>query len=193
MNARTGFAASRTPLLVATAAAIVALAIELAVAPKTMLQGWLIAFVFISGIPIGSLVLLLIHRLTGGRWGPALAPVLRPAASMVPFIALIFVPLAFGLSGPYRWASDAAVLRPSVAHLYLNQPAFLLRSAVALTGWSVLSVFVVRRHCTALMAALGLVFHVAMMSLIAVDWILSVDSNFSSSSFAAALMIQQLL
>jgi hypothetical protein len=193
MNARTGFAAWRTSLLVATAVAIVALAIGLAVAPKAIMQGWLIAFVFVSGIPIGSLVLLLIHRLTGGRWGPALAPVLLPAASMVPFVALIFIPLAFGLSGPYHWASEATLLRPQVAHIYFNQPAFLLRSTVALIGWSVFSVFVVRRHCTSLMAALGLVFHVVMMSLVAVDWILSVDSNFSSSAFAASLMIQQLL
>ncbi len=180
-------------MLIAAAAAIVVLAIVLVLAPKVVMQGWLIAFVFVSGIPIGSLVLLLIYRLTGGRWGSALAPVLVPTASMVPFIAVIFVPLAFGLSGLYRWVSGASVLRPQVAEVYLNQPAFLLRSAVALIGWSVLSVFVVKRRCTTLMAALGLVFHGVMVSIVAVDWILSVDSNFSSSAFGASVAIQQLL
>lgn len=192
MNARAVFAFRRQPMLIG-AAAILVLAIGLMITPKSVMQGWLIAFVFASGFPIGSLVLLLIHRLTGGRWGPALAPVLMPAASMVPFVALVFVPLALGLSGPYRWASDPAVLRPEVARVYLNQPAFLLRSAAALIGWSVLAIFVVGQRCTTLMAGLGLVFHGVMMNLVAVDWILSVDSKFSSSAFGASVAIQQLL
>jgi hypothetical protein len=173
--------------------ALLALAVGLAADPKSVMQGWLIAFVFVSGIPIGSLVLLLIHQLTRGRWGTALAPVLMPAASMVPLVAIAFLPLAFALPAPYRWASDASVLRPAVAHIYLNQPAFLLRSAVALLGWSVLAVAVVRERCPMLMAGLGLVFHAIVISFVAVDWILSIDSRFSSSAFAAAIAIQQLL
>jgi hypothetical protein len=180
-------------MLIAAAGAGVALAIGLAASPRSVIQGWLIAFVFVSGIPIGGLVLLLIHRLTGGRWGIAFAPVLLPAASLVPLVALVFLPLAFGLSAPYRWAADTSALRPAVAHVYLNQPAFLLRSAVALIGWSVLAVAVVRERCTMLMAGLGLAFHAIVISLIAVDWVLSIDSRFSSSAFAAAIAIQQLL
>jgi hypothetical protein len=180
-------------MLIAALGALVTLAIGLVASPKFVMQGWLIAFVFVSGLPIGSLVLLLIHRLTGGRWGTALAPVLIPATAMVPFVALAFLPLAFDLSAPYRWASDTSILRPAVAHVYLNQPAFLLRSGVALLGWSVLAVAVVRGRCTALTAGLGLVFHAVVISLVAVDWILSIDSRFSSSAFAATIAIQQLL
>jgi hypothetical protein len=193
MNARTALPSWRQAMLIVGFAAVVVLSIGLTATPKSVVQGWLVAFVFLSGIPIGSLVLLLIHRLTGGRWGVALAPVLIPAASMVPLVALVFLPLAFGLSAPYRWASDASGLRPAVAHAYLNQTAFLLRTAVALIGWSVLAVVVVRRRCTTLTAGLGLVFHGIVISLVAVDWILSIDSSFSSSAFAAAIAIQQIL
>ncbi|ABE64806.1 hypothetical protein Nham_4183 (plasmid) [Nitrobacter hamburgensis X14] len=193
MSARVARPFWRWPMLIAAAGALVALAVGLVASPKSVMQGWLIAFVFVSGITIGSLVLLLIHRLTGGRWGAALAPVLMPAAAMLPLLALAFLPLAFGLSALYRWASDTSMLRPAVAHVYLNQPAFLLRSAVALLGWSVLAVAVVRKRCTALMAGLGLVFHAVVISLVAVDWVLSIDSRFSSSAFAAAIAIQQLL
>jgi hypothetical protein len=193
MSARVARPVWRLLMQIAAVYALVALAVGLAANPKSVMQGWLIGFVFVSGIPIGSLVLLLIHRLTGGRWGTALAPVLMPAASMVPLVAIAFLPLAFGLSAPYRWAADTSVLRPAVAHIYLNQPAFLLRSAVALLGWSVLAFAVVRKRCTMLMAALGLVFHAIVISFVAVDWILSIDSRFSSSAFAAAIAIQQLL
>ena len=193
MNAGAALSDWRQAMLIAGLAAAVILAIGLAITPKSVVQGWLIAFVFLSGIPIGSLVLLLIHRLTGGRWGVALGPVLMPAASMVPLVALAFLPVAFGLSAPYRWASDASELRPEVAHAYLNQTAFLLRSAVALIGWSVLAVVVVRQRCTTLIAGLGLAFHGIAISLVAVDWILSIDSSFSSSAFGAAIAIQQIL
>jgi hypothetical protein len=180
-------------MLTAAAGALAALAIGLTMSPKCVMQGWLIAFVFAGGIPIGSLVLLLIHRLTGGRWGAALAPILIPAAAMLPLLVLVFLPLSFGLSSTYRWASDTSMLRPAVARAYLNQPAFLLRTAIALVGWSVLAVAVVRDRCTSLMAGFGLVFHAIAISLVAVDWILSIDGRFSSSAFAAAIAVQQLL
>jgi hypothetical protein len=193
MNVRAAPPARRLPTPITAVYALVALAVGLGVSPKSVIPGWLIAFVFVSGIPVGSLVLLLIHRLTGGGWGTAVAPVLMRATSMVPLVALIFVPLAFGLAVPYRWAVDASTLRPEVAHIYLNQPAFLLRTGIALFGWSVLAVAVVRERCTILMAGLGLVFHAVVISLVAVDWILSIDSKFSSSAFAAAIAMQQLL
>jgi hypothetical protein len=179
--------------LVAGFAAIVALAIGLASVPRSVVQGWLIAFVFVGGIPIGSLVLLLIHRLTGGRWGDVLSPVLTGAASRMPFVAIAFVPLAFGLSAPYRWAVDPTGIRQAVAQVYLNEPAFLLRTAVALFGWSALAFLVVKGRCTELAAGLGLVFYGIFISLVAVDWILSIDSSFSSSAFAAGIAIEQLL
>jgi hypothetical protein len=192
MNARVA-RPRRLPTPITAVYALVALAVGLGVSPESAIPGWLIAFVFVGGIPIGSLVLLLLHRLTGGSWGTAMAPVLLPATSMVPLVALIFVPLALGLAVPYRWAMDASTLRPEVAHIYLNQPSFLLRSGIALFGWSVLAVAVVRERCTMLMASLGLVFHAIVISFVAVDWILSIDSRFSSSAFAAAIAIQQIL
>lgn len=72
--------------------------------PAPVLQGWLIAFAFWSGVAIGGLVLLLIHALTGGRWGEAIAPVLEPAARTLPLFVLLVVPLALGLRHLYPWA-----------------------------------------------------------------------------------------
>ena len=36
--------------------------------PRGVLQGWLIAFVIVGGLPLGALALLCVARLTGGRW-----------------------------------------------------------------------------------------------------------------------------
>jgi hypothetical protein len=160
---------------------------------STVAQGWLIAFVFWSSIGIGSVVLLLIHRLTGGAWGTAAAPVLLPAALTLPLAIAAFVPLAFNLSGLYGWAAGAAQVPGDVSRLYLNHPAFLIRGFVALFGWSVLAVLLARDRCTRLTAALGLAFHGIAISAIAVDWILSIDPGFASSAFGAGTAFQQLL
>ena len=58
-----------TGSLVVGIAACFGLAVGAILNARAVAQGWLIAFVFWSGIPIGSLVLLLIHRIVGGRWG----------------------------------------------------------------------------------------------------------------------------
>lgn len=176
--------------LVGLAAAVVLLLWGLR-EPTPVLQGWLIALAFWSGIAIGGLVLLLIEALTGGRWGEAMAPVLKPAARTLPLFVLLFLPLALGLRHLYPWAVDLSVTSPSVARLYLNPLAFWARSAMALVGWAVLSLPVFRRR--RLLAGLGLAFHGLAISLIAVDWLLSLDPRFTSSDFAAGVAIGQLL
>ena len=188
-----GLAISRKALFAISAAMVAGLVVALVASARPVVQGWLIGFVVWSSVAVGSLVLLLIHRLTGGRWGDRLAATLVPCAATLPLAALAFLPLAFGLSAPYRWAAGTASARPELVHLYLNQPAFLLRTFVALIGWSVLAVLVVRRRCNPLTAAIGLAFHGFIVSFVAVDWILSIEVGFGSSAFAAGFAILQIL
>jgi hypothetical protein len=182
-----------TGSLVVGIAACFGLAVGAILNARAVAQGWLIAFVFWSGIPIGSLVLLLIHRVVGGRWGEALAPVLMPAAALVPFAALAILPLVLNLSAVYPWAADPATIPSDVARLYLNWPAFIARAIVALGGWSLFALLIVTGRCSKLVAGIGLAFHGIVISLVAVDWVLSVDPGYTSSSFAAGIAIQQIL
>ena len=188
-----GLGISRKTLFAVAAVMTAALVVALVVNARPVAQGWLIGFVVWSSVAVGSLVLLLIHRLTGGRWGDRFAPALVPCAATLPLGALAFLPLAFGLSAPYRWAAGTVSLRPDLAHLYLNEPAFLLRTFIALIGWSILAVLIVQRRCNSLTAAIGLAFHGLIISFVAVDWILSIDVGFGSSAFAAGFAIQQIL
>src|SRR5690349_7114852 len=95
-------------------ASFAALAVGLAFAPIPVVQGWLAAVLFWRAIPVGSLVPLLIHRLDGGSWGGALAPVLLPAASLMSLVALAFLPVVLGLAAIYPWTTQAALLPPGV-------------------------------------------------------------------------------
>lgn len=169
------------------------LGISAVVEPRSAAQGWLAAFVFWSGVPVGAVVLLLIHRLTGGRWGEALAPALLPLAGLMPAAALAFLPAALAMPALFPWAADPAAVPSGVAAIYLNGPVFLVRSGVALAGWSLLAVLLVLGRCTRLVAALGLAFHGIMVGVVGIDWILSVEPPFTSSAFGAALAVQQIL
>jgi hypothetical protein len=160
---------------------------------KPLLRGWLVAFAIWSMVPIGSMTLLLIHRLTGGEWGRAAAPVLKPAAAMLPLVALAFVPVLVGMTDIYPWAVDPSAISPDVARWYLSESSFALRALIALAGWSVLGVIFAAGLGSRLLAGLGLAFFGLTISIVAVDWYLSLEPRYVSSAFAAMIAIQQLL
>jgi hypothetical protein len=166
-----------------------------AFAPRIAAAGWLVAFVFWSQIPLGSLMLMMIHRLTGGQWGEALYPALAPAVRLVPLLFLLIVPvfIAIPVLGP--WPQRAGDVKPDVLSYYLNTPFFIGRSLIAIAGWSVLAFLLPRTtgRPGQFVAAVGLVFHCVIISVVAVDWVLTLEPPFISSSFGASMAITQLI
>ena len=160
---------------------------------ETLLRGWLVAFATWSLVPIGSMLLLLIHRLTGGEWGYAAAPILRPAAAMTPLVALAFVPILLALPQIYPWAANPSAIPSDVARWYLNGPSFLIRAMITLGGWSLLGIVFATGLGSRLLAALGLAFFGLTISFVAVDWYLSLEPHYVATAFAAMIAIQQLL
>jgi hypothetical protein len=74
-------------------------------------------------------------------------------------------------------------------------PFFMMRSVLALCGWTVLSIILPRsigRRGT-MVAALGLIFHAVAISGVSIDWYLSEAAPFTSSSFGASMAITQLI
>ena len=157
-----------------------------------LFRGWLLAWIVWSAVPFGALLLTLIHAVTGGRWGEVLAPVLRPATALVPLAALTFLGVALGLHAAYPWAAGTGAA-PDVLRLYLDPTLFLLRAAITLAGWSLLALLCLSGHGSKLVAGLGLTFYGLSISLVSVDWILSVEPGFNSSAFPADVALHQML
>jgi hypothetical protein len=173
-------------------ASIVMLMAWLLQAPA-LLRGWLLAFVITGSVPVGSMVWLMIHQLTGGRWGTATAPVFRPAAAVLPLMLIAFFPVAAGTWHIYPWARHAALVTHDVAVWYLNPPLFAARGLIAITGWSVLGMLFAFGAGGALMAGLGLAFFGLSVSFVAVDWLLSLEPHYVATAFAPMIAIQYLL
>ena len=180
-------------LLLAGLAAAVALGVATLLAPRAAVWGWLIGFVVWSSFPIGAIALSLIHETTGGRWGLAAAPTLRAGALGALLLPIFFALLLPGLHALYPWANGGAGTAPDVARFYFNIPAFAGRGFVAVLAWAAIGLLVASRRLGLLGAAIALVFHGVAVSLIAVDWMLSIDPRFSDSAFGAEIAVQQIL
>ena len=186
---------TRMAMFIGAAVALAGLVVWAIIDPRKAGAGWLIGFVFWAQILIGSLSLTMIHRLTSGAWGEIIAPVIGRTAAAVPVLLPLAVPLLAAIPQLYPWAQHPPSVKPDVLSVYLNRPAFIVRSLIALAGWSALA-FVLPRTVGRrgqLLAAIGLVFHAVVISSVSVDWYLSIEAPFTSSSFGASVAISSLV
>lgn len=148
--------------------------------PDPFYAGWLAAVTLLSSWALGSMALLLIHSLTGGRWGEALRPALRLGVCSLPLLPLAFLPLLAGLRRLYPWA------RPDQhfgSHFYLNVPFVVSREAVYLTLWLVLGWLTLRARDPARIAPAGLIGLALTVTFAAIDGTMSLDPRFVSSIY----------
>lgn len=159
-----------------------------AINPAAWATAWLPAFVLISMIPIGSLALLMVHGITGGRWGADMAPTLVAAARTVPLLIPAFLPILIFRGRLTDWPLVGAA--PDVARLYLNPFLFDLRSIIALIIWSAFAWGGIWRNQAA--AGLGLVVHLVLVSVIPGDWVLTLFPGSTSTGFGLGFGIEQM-
>jgi len=181
------------PLLVAVAA-LIGMSVFLLFAPKAAAGGWLTAFLFWSGVPLGGLLALMIHTLTGGRWGLRFAREFIMTAAAIPLMALLAVPMLAALPAFYPWVFGHGGVDADVHRWYLNAPFFIGRTALAFVGWSALAFFLPRLAggAAVVTASLGLIFYGVAINIVGTDWVLSLAPHFTSSSFGATLAFAQI-
>jgi hypothetical protein len=124
--------------VVAGAAGFAGLALGGLLSPAQVLRSYLVAFLFWTSLALGCLALLMIHTVTGGRWGASIRRLLEAGARTLPVQAVAFLPIALGVRTLYPWArADVMAADPSLQHarFYLNVPFFLLRTAIYFGGW----------------------------------------------------------
>src|SRR5437773_11435099 len=95
-------------LLAGAAAAAVSL-IGLLFDVRQFLQSYLMAYMLVLGITLGSLALGMVHQLSGGAWGVVIRRPIGAATRTLPVLTLLFVPILFGMRRLYPW-TDAALM-----------------------------------------------------------------------------------
>lgn len=154
----------------------------LAVSPEGAFDGWLLAFVVVGSPLIGAVVLMLINRLTGGRW---LAPV-SAVAGASPAIVLLALPMLASVALVFPWA------RVGGGSPWLNTVAFTLRGGLGAVAYAVLAVVLRQGRVDAPRAGVALTLHGVLVTLLAVDWLFSLRPGWASGAAGLNMAAQQL-
>ena len=77
--------------------------------PTQFFRSYLLAFVFWMGLPLGCSAILMLHHMVGGRWGFPLRRCLESGTKNFYLMAVLAVPLLFGLPVLYSWADPEKV------------------------------------------------------------------------------------
>ncbi len=156
-----------------------------ALAPRLLGFGWLAALSVWIAWPLGAMALMLIHALTGGRWGKAIHHTLATGTRSALLIPLFVIPYALTAQRIYPWLQAGAAQFDN--SLYLNGPGFVLRGVIYLFVWLVLAVLVTRAaaddDALARLAPPALILLALTATFAAIDAIMSLDPTFASSIF----------
>jgi hypothetical protein len=190
------------PLAVSVTALVICLSGAL-INVNMALTSYLMAWLFVLGLSLGALANLMLHALTGGRWGVPLYPALIAAVRLLPLLALLSIPLLVGADALYPWAGGTPGVLPAGKSWWLNRGFFIARWIAYLLIWNVLGALWLSAwrernspasgHRMTVISAPGLIVYGFTMSLAAVDWIASLVPQWKSSGFGLLVVTGQML
>jgi len=201
----------RQRALVAGVIGLVICILGLIKSPDRFFQSYLLAFIFVLGLTLGSLGLLMLQHLTGGNWGIMIRRPLESATRNLPLVAVLFVPIFFGMKYLYAaWLNAPASGEGALSEFqrsYLTPNGFRVRAILYFALWGIL-VFLfnrwsreqdanpedtaVRRRFKTL-AGPGIILYVFVMSFAAIDWAMSLSPHWASTIYGFIFIAGQLI
>jgi hypothetical protein len=184
-------------------------------------RSYLIAFMFVLGLSLGSLGLLMLQHLTSGHWGIMTRRPLESATRVLPVVAVLFLPIAiFGMNHLYGyttthkgWLGAPATGEDALSEMqksYLTTGGFLGfygRAVIYFVIWLAL-VYIfnlwskeqdVNREDRALrrrmkmLAGPGIILYVFVMTFAAIDWVMSLSPHWASTIYGFLFVVGQLI
>jgi hypothetical protein len=198
----------RLALIVGAAAALISGIGFVVAGAQAFFQAYLFAYLFIWSLTMGCLGLLLLYFLTGSRWGLAIRRVAEAGAAGAGLLALLFIPLALGLTVLYPWSRPEEVAASAALQakgFYLNVPFFFIRAVVYFIVWIGLA-YVVNSLSARLSRASGeahealrerlqgwgaggLILFFFTVTFASIDWLMSLQPFWSSTIFGLMTIV----
>jgi hypothetical protein len=176
---------------------------------------YLIVNYYFLSLAMGGTFFFVIQVITQSGWSSAFKRVPEAMMSYIPFAAVFFLLLFFGMHDIYHWShNDAVATDPLIEHksAFLNIPFFFIRMVVCFILWIVFTMILRRlslkedtadkSDISGIMALFGrselyskiLAFILALtFSLTAFDWIMSIDVHWYSTIFALKNLVAAFL
>jgi hypothetical protein len=201
----------RQRALIAALVGLVVCILGLIKSPEHFYPSYLLAFIFVLGLTLGSLGLLMLQHLTGGNWGIMIRRPLESATRNLPLVAVLFVPIFFGMKYLYAgWLNAPPSGEGALSEFqrtYLTANGFRVRAILYFALWGIL-VFLfnrwsreqdanpedttVRRRFK-MLAGPGIILYVFVMSFAAIDWAMSLSPHWASTIYGFIFVAGQLI
>jgi hypothetical protein len=204
---------SQRSLVVGVIFGLIAVALAF-VRPDEFYRAYLLGFMCWLGIALGSMAILMIRHLTGGGWGTVIRRILGAAMRTLPLLALLFIPVIFGIHRIYIWAQPLSNIEDKhfrehleqITQSYLTVKGFVIRAVIYFAIWNVLSFLLSKWSKQSdrpeapnnsdrfkAVAGPGLILYGFTISFAAIDWIMSLDPSWISTIFGLLILIGEVL
>jgi len=162
-------------------------------------HSYLTAFGFWTTLGLGALFFTMLHHLTGATWSVIIRRIPESLVAVLPYMAIFFIPVIFGLKELYHWSIPEVVANDHLLQAksgYLNSIFFVIRTAAYFTVWIVLARFLLKYSSLQdsqdgqtmveklrKVSAPGMVFYALSVTYAGYDWFMSLDAHWYSTIF----------
>jgi len=186
--------------------------------PELFYPSYLMSFMLILGLTVGSLGLLTLQHLTGGHWGIMIRRPLESATRALPLLAVAFLPIAiFGMKYLYSghgdekgWLNAPPTGEGALSAFqktYLTQSGFYIRAIIYFAIWLAL-MFIFNamskqqdsnredralRRRLKMLAGPGIILYVFVMTFASIDWVMSISPHWASTIYGFLFVAGQLI
>lgn len=115
---------------------------------RRFLFAYLLNFSYLLALALGALFFVILQHLTRAGWSVVVRRLAEGVAAVLPFLAVLAVPVVLGLHQLYHWSHADVVAQDHLLQgkaPYLNAPFFMIRLALYFAVWTVLTRFFVSR------------------------------------------------
>lgn len=160
---------------------------------------YLVAFMFLLSIGIGSLFLIALEYITGAEWSTPFRRLSEFLASSVPWLIIFAIPLILSMHSLFHWSHTEVVNEDAVLKgksPYLNTSFFIIRVIVIFGIWSLFYYFFTKNSLkqdttrdqkltkkNIVLSGIFIPIFAITITMAAVDWLMSLEPHWFSTIF----------
>jgi len=160
---------------------------------------YVVSYTFLISIGVGALFLVALEYVAGAVWSVPVRRIVEFFAAIIPFLAILVLPLVFNIHELFHWSHAEAVAEDLILQgkePYLNVEFFIIRVFVMIGLWS-LFYFIISRNSrkqdetkdqkltrtNIKLSAIFIPVFAITISLAAIDWLMSIEPHWFSTIF----------
>ena len=167
--------------------------------PERFFRSYTVAFAYTCAVGLGAFFFVMVQFLSGSAWSVTTRRIMENIMYTLPFGALLFIPIAFGLKDIYSWTNPQVVALEGALRWkskYLTESFFIARTYGCFALWSIWIFSIYRQstkqdteksikqmHILSRWSAPGLFLVVAIGTLASYDWLMSLEPTWYSTIF----------